>query len=214
VWEGLPNEYQELIYAWMMESYSPYISFSGEVRMDVEPIDEPGETGPGEENTGGSGSEEGNTDGTDPGEENTDGSGSEEGNTDGTNPGEENTDGSGSEEGNADGTDPGEGNTDGSGSEEGDADGSDQREGHANRLGSMDSGDDKLDSKDSNSGNVISKDSDTNNERKNGSLELPKMQEQKLVKTGDVSMMPLQGAGLLAFLSGIWVWVRRKRIKN
>ncbi|MBC2262875.1 leucine-rich repeat domain-containing protein, partial [Listeria sp. FSL L7-0091] len=42
VWEGLPNEYQELIYAWMMESYSPYISFSGEVRMDVEPIDEPG----------------------------------------------------------------------------------------------------------------------------------------------------------------------------
>ncbi|EBF5117218.1 LPXTG cell wall anchor domain-containing protein, partial [Listeria monocytogenes] len=221
VWEGLPNDYEILVYIWEIDSDSPYVSFSGEAHIEVVPIDEPGGTGPGEGNTGGSGSEEGNTDGTDPGEGNAGGSGSEEGNTDGTDPGEGNTGGSGSEEGNTDGTDPGEGNTGGSGSEEGNTDGTDPGEGNTDgsgseeentngtnsgegstsRLGSVDSSADKLDPKTNGA----------TNERKNSSSKQPKMQEQKLVKTGDASMIPLQGAGLLAFLSGIWIWIRRKK---
>ncbi|EHK4067825.1 leucine-rich repeat domain-containing protein [Listeria monocytogenes] len=193
VWEGLPNDYEILVYIWEIDSDSPYVSFSGEAHIEVVPIDEPGGTGPGEGSTGGSGSEEGNTDGTDPGEGSTGESGSEEGNADGTDPGEGSTGESGSEEGNTNRTGPGEGNTDKSGS----------RERSASRLGSVDRGADKLDSKGSG----------VNNERKNSSSKLPKMQEQKLAKTGDASMMPLQGAGLLAFLSGIWVWIRRKKIK-
>ncbi|MBC1353846.1 LPXTG cell wall anchor domain-containing protein, partial [Listeria innocua] len=193
VWEGLPNDYEILVYIWEIDSDSPYVSFSGEAHIEVVPIDEPGGTGPGEGSTGESGSEEGNTDGTDPGEGSTGESGSEEGNTDGTDPGEGSTGESGSEEGDTNRTGPGEGNTDKSGS----------RERSASRLGSVDRGADKLDSKGSG----------VNNERKNSSSKLPKMQEQKLAKTGDASMMPLQGAGLLAFLSGIWVWIRRKKIK-
>ncbi|TYU99876.1 leucine-rich repeat domain-containing protein, partial [Listeria monocytogenes] len=38
-------------------------------------------------------------------------------------------------------------------------------------------------------------------------------QDGKLAKTGDTSMMSLQGigAGLLAYLSGLWLWARRKK---
>ncbi|EBF5152519.1 LPXTG cell wall anchor domain-containing protein, partial [Listeria monocytogenes] len=100
-----------------------------------------------------------------------------------------------------DGTDPGEGNTDGSGSEEETANGTNSGEGSTSRLGSVDSSADKLDPKTNGA----------TNERKNSSSKQPKMQEQKLVKTGDASMIPLQGAGLLAFLSGIWIWIRRKK---
>ncbi|EBF5117205.1 LPXTG cell wall anchor domain-containing protein [Listeria monocytogenes] len=38
-------------------------------------------------------------------------------------------------------------------------------------------------------------------------------QDGKLAKTGDKSMLSLQGigAGLLAYLSGLWLWARRKK---
>ncbi|TYV02524.1 LPXTG cell wall anchor domain-containing protein [Listeria monocytogenes] len=38
-------------------------------------------------------------------------------------------------------------------------------------------------------------------------------QDGKLAKTGDTSMLSLQGigAGLLAYLSGLWLWARRKK---
>ncbi|MBC1904804.1 LPXTG cell wall anchor domain-containing protein, partial [Listeria innocua] len=38
-------------------------------------------------------------------------------------------------------------------------------------------------------------------------------QDGKLAKTGDTNMLSLQGigAGLLAYLSGLWLWARRKK---
>ncbi|MBC2262548.1 LPXTG cell wall anchor domain-containing protein, partial [Listeria sp. FSL L7-0091] len=46
----------------------------------------------------------------------------------------------------------------------------------------------------------------------NGPLPNP-AQDGKLAKTGDKSMLSLQGigAGLLAYLSGVWLWARRKK---
>ncbi|EHK4067815.1 leucine-rich repeat domain-containing protein [Listeria monocytogenes] len=54
---------------------------------------------------------------------------------------------------------------------------------------------------------------DVANVQNGNSVGLTSAQNEKLVKTGDVSMLSLQGvgAGLLASLSGLWVWVRRKK---
>ncbi|MBC1353891.1 leucine-rich repeat domain-containing protein, partial [Listeria innocua] len=41
VWEGLPNDYEILVYIWEIDSDSPYVSFSGEAHIEVVPIDEP-----------------------------------------------------------------------------------------------------------------------------------------------------------------------------
>ncbi|EBF5126179.1 leucine-rich repeat domain-containing protein, partial [Listeria monocytogenes] len=44
VWEGLPNDYEILVYIWEIDSDSPYVSFSGEAHIEVVPIDEPSES--------------------------------------------------------------------------------------------------------------------------------------------------------------------------
>ncbi|EBF5152494.1 leucine-rich repeat domain-containing protein [Listeria monocytogenes] len=60
---------------------------------------------------------------------------------------------------------------------------------------------------------INASETDAANVQDGNSVGLTSAQNEKLVKTGDVSMLSLQGvgAGLLASLSGLWVWVRRKK---
>ncbi|EBF5204929.1 LPXTG cell wall anchor domain-containing protein [Listeria monocytogenes] len=60
---------------------------------------------------------------------------------------------------------------------------------------------------------INASETDAENVQDGNSVGLTSAQNEKLVKTGDVSMLSLQGvgAGLLASLSGLWVWIRRKK---